>query len=371
MLKFLLEKEFRQIFRNPFIPKMIFVFPVMVLLIFPWAANYEIKNINLSVVDNDHSVVSERLVKKIVSSGYFRLADVSSSEREAMKGIESNRADVIFEIPQRFEKSIINREPARVMISANAVNGMKAGLSMTYLYGIVNDYSADLRSEQSPAAQVSQNIGTIDIVPDYQFNRHLDYKVYMVPALMVMVLTLLCGFLPALSIVMEKEFGTIEQINVSSVSKAMFILGKLIPYWMVGCIAITIGFIIARFVYGLMPLGHFYTLYFFAMIYILSISGMGLIISNFASTMQQAMFMIFFFIVVFILLSGLFTPVGSMPEWAQWVAAFNPLKHFMEVMRAVYLKGSNIADLSRQLWAMLGFLAVFNLFAVLSYRKKS
>ena len=123
MLKYLLEKEFKQIRRNPFLPKMIFVFPVMVLLVFPWAANFEIKNINLCVIDNDHSAYSTRLTQKVISSGYFKLTEVSDSYNRALKSVERDKADIILEIPADFETNLVREQTAKVMVSANAVNG--------------------------------------------------------------------------------------------------------------------------------------------------------------------------------------------------------------------------------------------------------
>ncbi|MEI6753828.1 MAG: ABC transporter permease [Paludibacter sp.] len=368
MIKYLLKKEFKQIIRNPFLPKMIFMFPLMVLLVFPWAASYEIKNLNLSVIDNDHSSYSRRLTQTIVSSNYFRLTDISTDYNHALKSIESNKADIILQIPKNFEKSIINHENVKVMISPNAVNGMKAGVGMTYLASIVGEFNNTLISELYPEMAKSSS-SIIQIDSQYRFNKHLNYQVFMVPALMVMILTLLCGFLPAVSIVFEKEIGTMEQMNVSPVPKIIFILGKLIPFWIIGFIAITIGFLVAWLDYGLIPVGHFYQIYIFAAIYIFAISGMGIVISNFAQTLQQAVFIVFFFMLLFIMLSGLYTPVDSMPNWAQWLAAFNPLKHLMIVMRSIYLKGSNFSQLSRELFALLGFAAAFNGLAVLSYKK--
>jgi len=358
MIKYLLKKEFKQILRNKFLPKMIFMFPFMVLLVFPWAASYEIKNLNLSVVDNDQSTYSEQLTQKIISSNYFKLTDVSPNYNKAMKSIEKNQSDIILEIPPHFEKDIVNRQGAKVMISANAVNGMKGGIGMTYLVSIVSDFNA------SP-------VPTIQIDTQYRFNPHLNYRVFMVPALMVMILTMMCGFLPAISIVFEKELGTMEQINVSPVPKSLFILAKLIPFWIIGIFVISVGFLIAWAVYGLVPAGYFSTIYLFAVIYILAVSGLGIVISNYASSIQQAMFIIFFFLMLFIMLSGLYTSIDSMPEWAKWIAAFNPLKYFMDVMRSVYLKGSNPLQLMKDLSALIGFAVFFNCWAVISYHKKN
>jgi ABC-2 type transport system permease protein len=371
MLKYLLRKEFRQIKRNAFLPRLIFAFPLMVLLVFPWAASYEIKNLNISIVDNDQSSFSKALTQKIISSNYFKLTDYSASYSAAIKSIEAQKSDIILQIPANFEKNIINAQGAKVMLSANAVNGMKGGIAMTYLVSIINDFNAGIIKDLLPVNNSTTNISTIQVDQQYRFNQNLNYRVFMVPALMVMILSLLCGFLPAVYIVFEKELGTIEQMNVSPVPKVLFILAKLIPFWVIGLIVINIGFVVAWAVYGLVPAGHFYTIYFFTIIYIFTVSGLGLIISNFAQSLQQAMFIIFFFMLVFIMLSGLYTPIDSMPEWAKWVAAFNPLKYFMEVMRAVYLKGSDILQLWKQLLALIAFSIFFNIIAVISYRKSS
>jgi ABC-2 type transport system permease protein len=191
----------------------------------------------------------------------------------------------------------------------------------------------------------------------------------MVPALIVMLITVICGFLPTLNIVSEKEFGTIEQINVTPVNKFTFILSKLIPYWIIGFFVLTFCLGLAALVYGLIPVGNLLVIYFFALVYILAVSGMGLVISNYSSTMQQAMFVIFFFMIVMILMSGLFTPVASMPQWAQNITIFNPLKYFIQVMRMIYLKGSSLVNLGTQLFALCIFAFFFNIWATLSYRK--
>ncbi len=370
MLRYLLEKEFKQIVRNPILPKLIFILPVMMLLILPWAANQEVKNIHLSVVDNDHSIYTQRLTQKIASSGYFLLTDVSPTNTKAMESIESGQSDIILEFQPNFERNLVRDGNAEVMISANAVNGTKASLGSAYLMAIIRSFSTELQQESGQGnAKIVAPVITINSYN--KFNTHLDYKVFMVPALMVMLLTLIAGFLPALNIVSEKEIGTIEQINVTPVSKATFILAKLIPYWLIGFIVLSIGIGIAAAIYGLIPAGSLLTIYLYTGIYILVVSGLGLLISNYSDTMQQAMFLMFFFIIVLILMSGLFTPVSSMPAWAQAITIFNPLKYFMEVMRAVYLKGSSMGDLIPQLLILCGFAAGLNGWAVLSYRKRA
>jgi ABC-2 type transport system permease protein len=369
MLRFLIEKEFKQIFRHSFMPRIIFIMPTIMLLVLPWAANQDIKDMNLSVVDNDHSDYSTRLVNKVVSSGYFRLTDVSASNEEALQSVAAGKADVILEIQPEFEKELIKTGVARIMISVNSVNGVKGGLGSQYMINIIRDYSQDLLTESGLVGKKATMMQAA-IVPYSRFNPHLDYKVYIVPALMVILLTMLCGFLPALNIAGEKEVGTIEQMNVTPVSKLMFIVAKLIPYWIIGYIVLSIGLTLALLIYGLTPAGSLATIYLYATIYVLTVSGLGLVISNYSNTMQQAQFVIAFFVILLIMMSGLFFPINSMPEAAQVATLFNPLRHFMEVMRAVYLKGSSMTDLLPQFFALCGFAVVLNGWAVLSYRKK-
>ncbi len=369
MLKYLLEKEFKQFFRNTFLPRIVIFLPFMAILIFPTVANYEIRNINLSIVDNDNTPYSSRLMRKIESSGYFRITDISSTYDAALESIENYKSDVILEIPSRFESELIRENNAKVMISANTVSGTKGNLGSAYLSAIVADFNSEIRGEWMHVAGSSIS-PPLEIIPQFRFNPQLIYRVYMIPAIMIMMLALICGFLPALNIVGEKEAGTIEQMNVTPVRKFEFILAKLIPYWIVGFIVLTICFIAAWLIYGFLPVGSFLTLYLFSTLFVLAISGFGLVISNYANTMLQAIFMIFFFVITFILMSGLYTPVASMPDWAQTLSSISPLKYIINVFRLVYLKGSTAADLVVPFLALLGFAVFLNGWAVLSYRKK-
>ena len=370
MLKFLLEKEFKQFRRNPFLPRMVIMFPLMVLLIFPLVANFDVKNININVIDHDKSPYSMELIQKVGASGYFRITDVSSNYREALKTIESDDADIILEIPSNFERTMVREMSANLMITANAVNGNKGGLGTSYLSRIITDFNADIRLDLTSNTQ-KLAVPFLEIIPMYKYNPKLLYEVFMVPALMVMVLSMICGFLPALNIVSEKENGTIEQMNVTPVSKFVFIIAKLIPYWVIGYVVLTICIGVSVFVWDIIPAGFLGTLYIFVTIFILAISGFGLVISNYAVTVQQAMFMMFFFVLTFIFMSGLYTPVENMPQWAQMLSNFSPLKYMIQVLRMVFLKGSNFFDMLPQFYALFGFALFFNSWAIYSYRKSS
>lgn len=361
-LKFLLEKEFLQIFRNKTILRMVLFMPVFQLLILPWAATFEQKNILLSIIDNDHSTASRKLIQKVISSGYFKLADYSTSYSEALKIVERNQADLILEIPHDFENTFIREKAAEVMLSVNAINGQKAGLGSSYLGQILAAYNLDLKNQ-------SQSSGKIIIKPYYMYNIEMNYRNFMVPGILVMLLSIIGGALSSLNIVKEKEAGTIEQINVTPIPKYIFIIGKLIPFWGMGMFILTLGMTIAWLIYGLVPSGHIYIIYIFCFFYLIAFTGLGLIISNYSSTQQQAMFVLFFIIIIFFLLGGIYTPISSMPRWAQIVTMFNPVRYFIEVIRLVYMKGSTLADISHQLFVIIIFAIVLNTVAILSYKK--
>lgn len=368
MLQYLLEKEFLQLKRNKALPRMVILLPFVALALFPLVANFEVKDINLVVVDNNHTTYSTRLINKVKSSGYFKLKDISTNPDIALIQIEQEKADIVLEIPPRFEQDLIKEQSSNVLISANTVNGMKGGLGSSYLAGIINDFATEIREELIPNANTLISPAT-EIVPQYKFNPHLEYKYTMIPAIMMMMLAMLTGFLPALNIVGEKEKGTIEQMNVTPVSKITLILSKLIPYWVIGFIVLTICFFVAWLFYGMISVGGYLSIYLFAAVFVLAFSGLGLVISNYASNIQQAMFIMFFFIITFIFLSGLYTPVSSMPEWTQTFSRISPLRYMVEVLRFVFLKGSSFFDLRWHFAALCGFAMFFNGWAVLSYRK--
>ena len=369
-LKFLLRKEFRQIFRDPAIIRLILIMPVIQLLILPWAADYEVKNIKLAVVDQDRSEYSRQLLNKITSSGYFILTDYSSSYEQSLEKIEHDKADLVLQIPSHFEKELVKENEATLFMAINAINGVKANLGGAYLRTIIQDYNRTIRMEWIQLPRFSPEV-QIEVVSSNWFNPLMNYKYFMVPGILVILLTMVGTNLTAINIVKEKEIGTIEQINVTPIKKYHFILGKLIPFWIIGLFVLTIGLTIARFAYGIIPEGSFLTIYVFAAVYLLAVLGLGLLISTYSVNQQQSMLLSFFLMMIFILLGGLYTSIDSMPEWAKWITRFNPVSYFIEVMRMVVLKGSSLADIRNQLMAMGGFAVVFNSLAIISYRKRS
>ena len=361
----LVQKEFLQIRRNSFLPRLIIAFPILVMLLMPLIMTMDVRNVNVAVVDLDRSTTSRRIASHIEASEYLTLAQTTSEYPLAIDALEQGEVDVIVQIPTDFERDMTVATPERISITANAVNATKGGMGMQYIVQTIARTLVELRGEKSPA-KLSELV-TIE----NRYNPTLNYRHYMIPALMIILFILICGFLPALSIVGEKESGTIEQINVTPISRFMFILSKLVPYWIIGLFVVTVAMLVARLVYGLAPVGSIGAIYFGALLFILTISGFSLTIANFSETMQQAMFVMFFFIMTFMLMSGLLTPVDSMPVWAQRFTLILPPRYFVEILRSVYLKGTTVAELWTNYAALGIFVIIFNTLAALTYKKQA
>ena len=343
-LKYLIQKEFLQIRRNAFLPKLIVMFPIVIMCVMPWVMQMEVKNIVVDVVDIDHTVESQRLVQQIAASNYFIFGGQKSTYADAMKDIEKGKADVILEI-----------RDGKYLIAANAVNGTKGSMGSAYLSQIVSDPVSTLSAA---------SVLTL-------YNKQQNYKLFMIPALFAIVMMLMTGFLPTLNIVGEKEAGTIEQINVTPVSKWSFILAKLIPYWLIALFVITVCLLLAWLVYGITPGGPIWLVYVLAMLLALFFSSFGLIVSNYSDTMQQAMFVMWFFVVSIMLLSGLFTPTRSMPQWAYLTTYINPMHYFIDAIRTAFIRGGGLHETAHQVLALAGIGTLMGCWAVQSYKKNS
>jgi len=371
VLKYLLIKEFKQIFRNTAILRMIFAMPILQLIIMPLASDYEIKNINVCIVDNDRSALSQLLVSKIGASKYFKIVDYSYAYNSSFHYIENDKADIVIQIPNQFEHNLYKENSEKIFLATNAINGVKALVGSSYISRIILDLNGDLRAKMLQM-QASGGFPLIQISDIHWYNIHMNYKFFMVPGILVVLVTMVGVYMCALNIVKEKEVGTIEQINVTPISKFYFILGKMIPFWIIGNFVFTIGlFIVARFIYGIIPLGSIPLIYGFLSIYLIAVLGIGLLISTYSTTQQQAMSLAFFVIMVFMMMSGLFTPIDGMPNWAKTLAALTPVSHFIEVMRMIVMKGSNFYDISSEFYKIIAFAIFFNAWAIWNYKKTS
>ena len=348
----LLRKEFTLLKRNSLIPRVVIMLPLMTMLVIPLATDLDVKNVNVAIVDNDHSQLSRRIIADIDASENLSVMSVSATHSAAIANVENGEADVVLTIPNDFERLL-----GRLDLEANGVNATKGMLGAQYVM-------------QSVMATVAQD-STVDNVSVLNlFNRTLDFRSYMIPALMTILLIMMCGFMPALNLVGEKETGTIEAMNVTPVSRLTFVLSKLIPFWLVGLLIMTIGMAIGWAVYGLIPTGGLLTVYLGAVLFSLTMSGIAITVANKSATMIQAVFVLFGIVMIFQLMGGMFTPIGSMPDWAQTITYAIPPRYFNQIMRAAYLKGAGIADLSVEFLALGAFALVANLLAAVTYSKR-
>ena len=367
---FIVQKEFRQIFRNKGMLPIIFVLPLVQLLVLSNAASFEIKNIKFSYIDNDHSVASRELISKFQSSSYFNIIESFPSKKEANLQMQTGKVDVILEIPNHFERDLIKENGTSLSVSINAIDGAAAGVENVYISQIITGFNQKIQMQlyQYNEGSYVQPVNIVSI-PSFWYNNTLNYKTFMVPGILVLLVTMLTLFLSSMNIVREKEIGTLEQINVTPIKKYQFIVGKLFPFWVLGLVILTVGLTIAKVVFSVPILGNIGLIYFFTSIYLLVILGIGLIISNHSDTQQQAMFIAWFFSVIFILMSGLFTPIESMPVWAQNITLLNPIRYFVEIIRMVMLKGATFSDISRPFFIIVFYAFALNGIAVWSYKK--
>ncbi len=366
---FLLRKEFLQIFRHRIMVVLIFLMPMIQLIILANAADYEVDNIKLYWLDRDGSEASRRLMGIFRSSRHFNIVGYGQDPAEAYDALQANEADLFIDLPEGFEKRLFSREDPSLMVGIDAINGVKAGVSNGYVQAILQRFAQDYGKDLPLATGAGMESRGIDIRYSNWFNPELSYDNFMVPGILVLLVTLVGMFLSSMNIVKEKEIGTIEQINVTPIKKHQFIIGKLAPFWIIGLLELSFGLIVGKVVFEIPFAGSLWLIYLFAGVYLFVVLGIGLLISTITETQQQAMFLSWFFLIIFILMSGLFTPIESMPEWAQRITDLNPVAYFVDVMRLVLLKGSGFDGIRPHLFIMLFYALVINALAVFNYRK--
>jgi ABC-2 type transport system permease protein len=361
---YIVQKEFLQIFRNRMMLPIIFVIPVVQLLILSYAVTFEIKNIRLFIADSDNSVVSRNLSSHLRSSPFYNIVDENPDPSIGTDLLQSGKIHQMLVIPRGFEKDLALGNSAQVQIITDAINGSAAALMNSYTMSIVNDYNRAIIAKIAPDAGQP-----VAVTWSYWFNPELDYKTYMVPGILVLLVTIIGMFLSGMNVVREKETGTIEQINVTPIRKFEFIAGKLIPFWIIALFELAFGLILAKFVFNIPILGNVFLIFSVASVYLIAVMGIGLFISTITDTQQQSMFIAWFVLVIFILMSGLFTPVESMPQWARNLNLLNPIAYFISIIRMIMLKGSVFQDIMNNFMILTVYGLAMLLLSVWRYRK--
>ena len=367
---FIVRKETFQVLRDRIMLVQIFAAPILQLLILAQAMTFEVGQTHLALVDRDRSPASERLIESFTSSGRFRVVLRTSDASHANRALLEREANAVLHISEGFSRDLMRGRSPSVQLVLNAEDGAAAGVVQSYAVRILADFSQTEASNIRRAAMgPSQPAGHVTIQTRTLYNPQLEYLSFMAIGLLAALMTIVGVLLTAQNIAREKEIGTLEQLNVTPITRTQFIAGKLIPFWVLGLIELTVGLSIIRFAFGIPFEGSVALVYLGAAVYLLAALGLGLLVSTTAQTLQQAQFITFFVMVTFLFFGGIFTPVQSMPEWAQLVAEANPIKHFAFILRTVLIKGGTWGDIAGELGAMLLFAAAVIGVAVLRHRK--
>jgi ABC-2 type transport system permease protein len=365
---YLIRKEFLQIFRNKFISRAIFAVPIVQMLILVPAVTFDIKNVNLAVVDKDLTPESRGLINKLQGSTFFRIRYAVFSEDMANDLLNHGKCTAVLQIPSGFGKDIGQGKPGKLLATVDAINASSAQITWAYLSAISQDYNADL-IKQFINVNGPTTFPVISVSNRFWYNEELNYKFYMLPGILVVLVTAIGFLLAGLNMVREKESGTIEQINVTPVRKSQFVIAKMVPFLLIGLLDLSFGLLIGKLAFHIPFSGSIALMFLGATIFLIAVLGLALFISTFSSTQQQFMFIAFFCMIIFILMSGIFTPIESMPGWAQKFDLVNPVAYLIRINRMIMLKGSGFGDISTDIWS-LGLIAVcFSSLAVRRYRK--
>jgi ABC-2 type transport system permease protein len=370
---FLVRKEFLQIFRDHATVVQIFMIPVVQLLVLSNAATFDLKQTRVLVVDEDRTTVSAGLVRRLEAGRQFQVVRQAPSAAGVEPALLNREVTAVVHIPRRFEEDLVQHRQATVQLILNAEEGAATGIVQSSATAILSSYAGELdRSLPTiPNASGARRAAPLDLRTQRWFNQTRNYKHYMVPALMVSLTTIIGLLLTAQNITRENELGTLEQLNVTPMTKVQFIAAKLIPFWLLSLVIFSIGLTIGKLVFDIPMRGSLPLVYLAVMIYLVVVLGIGLWISTITRTQQQAMFVAFFVILIFLLMGGLFTPVDSMPGWAQAVAEVNPVKHFVFIMRAVLVRGAGLETVGGPMLGLaVGGMVVLAL-AVTRYRKST
>ena len=359
---YLAQAEVLHVIRDRAMLAQVLIAPMVQLLILSNAATFQVRNSDTVVVDLDRTSVSRGLVTRLQASGYFRVQGVSASLDQANEALLAGGATMAVIIPHDFERDLVRTGRAPIELSVNAEKGSAAGIVQAYAQRILSDYASELSPPGSARPPVHFSVRS-------RYNAALNYQHYMVPGILVALVTLIGTLLSAQNVAREKELGTLEQLNVTPITRGQFIAGKLLPFWVLGLIELALGLILGKLVFDIPMRGSVLLLFGVAAMYLCVALGVGLWISTVVETQQQAMFVSFFISNIYLLMSGLFTPIDSMAPWVRVVTLINPVRHFVAISRAILVKGAGPLEIAQPFFILLASAVVVLTFAVRQHRK--
>ncbi|MGQ9664713.1 MAG: ABC transporter permease [bacterium] len=366
----LVRKELIQTFRDARMRFIVLAAPVIQLVIFGYVATTEVKNIKLLLIDYDQSLVSRELGNVIFNSQYFIKVDSREVyRRKPLELLSEGKAKAIVTILRDFSKNIGRNSKAEILIQIDGIDANAANIMKVYLKQIINEYLIKKSITVGIASQ-SLYYAMPDISIRIWFNPELKSANYMIPGIISQILLIMTALLTALAITREKELGTIEQILVSPLPRAIFILGKTIPFVLVGFIQVLLVLGVARIIFTIPIKGNLFLLFLCSIFFLFTTLGLGLFSASVCKTQAQAMLTVFPIIMPAFLLSGFFFPINSIPAILRWIAYINPLTYFLIIVRGIFLKGSTFLDLYRELLVLIIFGVGFIIFSSLRIRKR-
>jgi ABC-2 type transport system permease protein len=340
----MLRKEFRQIFRDRAMIAIIFIVPIVQLLILSYAITTDVKHLKLAIVDYDKSQVSREIIRSFSHTERFDIVEFSDNLQDIDNQMRAWKIQVALVIPQNFSRDLKHQLHPQIHLSVDGVDGNTAGIALGYAQTILLNFGADLSSSHF-ISRSGLPLHLVSMIDRMWYNIELDSRQYMVPGIVVILLTIIPMMLSAMSLVKEKEFGTLEQLMVTPLQKHQLLIGKIIPFLILAFIEMAIVMSIAITVFGISMTGSYLLLAVLSLLYLLTTIGLGIFISTFTHTQQQAMFLAWFFMVFMIIMSGFFIPIENMPDLLQAVTYLNPMRYFMGIIRDIFQKGSNLVYL--------------------------
>ena len=370
-LKQMLIKEFIQVFRDKRTRFILIGPPVIQMLVFGYAATYEIQHVPTVVVDLDHSQQSRELVSHFTSSPYFAVREQLTDSRELGDSIERGDATIGIEIHAGFAHSLLKGETAPLQVIVDATNSNTALIASGYVSQIALDFAQSYQQNRINriAPQLTEMIPTVQLETRPWYNPELRSRWFFIPGIIGSLTLVLVITLTAFAVVREREIGTLEQIMVTPIRPAEFILGKTLPFFLIGLFDVSLIAVVGSLWFQIPFRGHVSILALGAVLFLLCMLGVGLLISTMSSTQQQAMVTAFFFIMPAITFSGFGFPINTMPQWLQYLTYLSPLRYFLVVLRGTYLKGVGMDVLLPQMAAMAGFGVVLLALATLRFHK--
>lgn len=367
----LLRKEFVLIGNTPMLFWMNTLYPIIILGILPFATTMDVNSLKTIIIDEDHSTISRQLSQKFFQSGYFLSAEEeypagTISFEEAFELVKNGKADVIVTLPRGFEKSLFSSSQAKMSVVVNSINASKGAAAQAYSQLIVADFQKEWIEQLDPTKAKA----SLEFRQKTLFNPSRNYKHFVIPGMIGILVTLISIIMPAIGVVQEKEFGTIEQLNVTPVKPSYILLSKSLPYWIIVALLMPILVLMTGVLYGMWPKGSFFAIEVISLLNAVAFTGLGLIVANFSSRLQQLMFMEIFLMINVLLMGGVFTPVSGMPQWAQFIAKLLPNYYYTRDMRSIYLRGSGLCDVTEGIIYVATFAIIVLLIARFTYRKR-